>query len=213
MFNCLKQPAICHSHLAGLCILQTTCNLLHTSNPFHWQYRLTSEDRWNDFCAFSAASLEKSFCDPSIDNTVVKTDSGPFEIRFSYDERNLCFHGKKSITPIFVRRLSTKSSALEEVETQFLTQWKWYWEKSQNHWEEYEQGTSSAFIEKLYLSNSPTMCFATPEFSYTLSFAQMEQQNNDEKYKTVREVRRRPKYITHQLSNCAELKYVFVRYH
>lgn len=40
-----------------------------------------------------------------------------------------------------VRRLSTKSSVLAEDNENggsiYLTQWKWYWEKTHNVWEEY----------------------------------------------------------------------------
>lgn len=51
-------------------------------------------------------------------------------------------------------------------------------------------------IERSYLAGKATHTFTTGEFSYNIHFQEMVQENLDQRYRTKREIRRRPKQIT-----------------
>lgn len=51
-------------------------------------------------------------------------------------------------------------------------------------------------IEWSYLAGKATHTFTISQFSYNIDFKQMVQENLDQRHRTKREIRRRPKQIT-----------------
>ncbi|RXN24729.1 poly [ADP-ribose] polymerase 12-like isoform X1 [Labeo rohita] len=104
-----------------------------------------------------------------------------------------------------VRRLSTASSVTKPPHFILTTEWIWYWRNDKGGWTEYGKGedpklvasVTSEDLEKHYLADSEKeISFTSQNHQYILKFKEMCQQNP--KFKTERDIRRRPRFISAQ---------------
>ncbi|RXN00206.1 Poly [ADP-ribose] polymerase 12 [Acipenser ruthenus] len=112
--------------------------------------------------------IEKAYCDP--ENT---TSNGSPPVNFL----------TMTLGSAKVRRLSTASSVTKPPHFILTTEWVWYWKDQCGVWIEYGK-------QLMFLS----MNFATFECSNCFCLLDMYQKNL--KYKTKREVRRRPRFVS-----------------
>nr|XP_023963553.1 protein mono-ADP-ribosyltransferase PARP12 [Chrysemys picta bellii] len=179
---------ICLYYIRKSCSFQDKCIRVHFNLPYRWQ--ILEGALWKDLKDME--KIEKAYCDPS--NT-----------RFSYSGlqyisfRNMTYGSAK------VRRLSTASSVTKPPHFILTTDWLWYWKDEYGVWREY--GTEddkhdastvcSSDLEHAYLAKvSPTLQFKAGRHEYELNFKAMNQRNL--RYKTQREVCRRPKFLSPQ---------------
>ena len=106
--------------------------------PYLWQYKDANDTSWTNYDKQSNENIEKAFCDPSKSRSG-HTDDLKLEVWF---HQIPLIHEKHFANGFTLhRRLSTRSSVTVDDSTKIhLTHWKWYWEKSNNVWEEYMIG-------------------------------------------------------------------------
>uniref|UniRef100_A0A8C5PMB7 CCCH-type zinc finger antiviral protein n=1 Tax=Leptobrachium leishanense TaxID=445787 RepID=A0A8C5PMB7_9ANUR len=176
------------------CVLLGNCSKIHYHLPYRWQ--VSSGTEWKDL--------------PDMENT-----EKAYNVNLALTV--LCIIGSRGhitfITSQSVRRLCTLSSVLKPEEFVLTTEWLWYWRDEQGAWNQYGKDTTmvsasitSADLETIYLPNpSSTIPFNAGQQQYEINFELMTQMNIT--YKTQREVRRRPKFLSQQdvtnLKGCA----------
>ncbi|CAL8358181.1 unnamed protein product [Lota lota] len=166
---------ICLYFLRQHCSFNEKCVRVHYQLPYRWQVKDGDSLSWIDMP--NMENIEKAYCDPK--NTVKHLGET-------------------------VRRLSTVSSVSKPLNFILTTEWLWYWEEDDGSWVEYGQdqdGGSTASVksetlERVYLSETEVDCFSAGRHNYTINFKEMYQQNV--KYGTQREVRRRPRFVSTQ---------------
>ncbi|CAL8262995.1 unnamed protein product [Merluccius merluccius] len=169
---------ICLYFLRQHCSFKEKCVRVHYQLPYRWQVQGSDSLNWIDL--LNMENTEKAYCDPK--NTV-------------------------KLLGETVRRLSTVSSVSKPNFFILTTDWLWYWQDEDGSWVEYghnkegESGGSPASVnsetlERVYLSEKETEGFSAGNQQYIINFKEMYQQNV--KYKTRREVRRRPRFVSAQ---------------
>ncbi|CAL8322752.1 unnamed protein product [Gadus morhua 'NCC'] len=169
---------ICLFFLRQDCSFKDKCVRMHYQLPYRWQFQDSVSLSWIDMP--NMETMEKAYCDPC-DNTV-KNLGGT------------------------VRRLSTASS-VSKPNFILTTDWLWYWQVEIGSWEEYGQdkvgddggstaSVNSVSLERTYLSEIEEESFSAGGQKYTINFKEMQQQNLH--YRTKREVRRRPRFVSTQ---------------
>ena len=150
-FDWLKEAALCVDFLNDDCALNEKCILLHNlyKTPYLWQHKNIAGTSWINFEKDTNENIEQAFCDPS------KTKSGSnnpqFQINFKQVSKINKTHFTNGRFPVLFRRLSTRSSVINnKFAKPGVTHWKWYWEKSQNIWEEYKIWVRFFFIFFLF---------------------------------------------------------------
>ncbi|XP_070561481.1 protein mono-ADP-ribosyltransferase PARP12-like [Ptychodera flava] len=195
------QTIICIHHISGRCSYGNRCVKHHFDKPFMWQ-KLGSDGKWVNFDDKRNDIYEQQYCDVNVEKcdgfkAGVKNKVIDFE---QMVDINLQV-GKVSK----LRRLTTITSVKARQHEKLATEWLWYWKDESQQWHQYGDqgglgqtaGITSTDIELSYQDfiekgTSNSMQFSAGGQNYTLYFAYMYQQNNQ--YKTKRDVRRRPKY-------------------
>ncbi|KAG8012473.1 Poly [ADP-ribose] polymerase 12 [Nibea albiflora] len=182
------------------------CARVHWHLPYRWQVLDSDGVTWKDMPDME--DIEKAYCDPRHDTSSTGPTSAhlrAFQISVfskSVDFRTMTYAGSP------VRRLSTVSSVSKPPHFILTTQWLWYWKDDMGTWVEFGQGDGDAHasvtsptLENVYLADRDTeVPFGAGKQQYILHFKgalgtpQMYQENV--KYKTRREVRRRPRFVS-----------------
>lgn len=146
-FDWMKEAALCVNFLNDDCALNEKCILLHNlyKTPYLWQHKNIDGTSWKNFDKNANENIEQAFCDPS--KTRSNSSNPQFQIDFKQIPKTDRTHFTNSRFSVLFRRLSTRSSVIDnKVEKPGVTYWKWYWEKSQNIWEEYKGWVGFFFI-------------------------------------------------------------------
>ena len=115
------------------------CTLKHNpyNTPYLWQYKGSSETSWTNYDEKSNEIIERSFCNPS-EIRSGHTNDPRLEVLFQQVPHETYFTNGFSM---LCRRLSTCSSVAGDKDKKLgATNWKWYWQKSEDVWEEYKTG-------------------------------------------------------------------------
>lgn len=202
---------ICLFFIRRHCSFKDKCVRVHWHLPYRWQVLDSDGVTWKDLV--NMEDIEKAYCDPAHDTSctdqptptsgIVRllsyASSTPSTVQ-SVDFMKMTYGGSP------VRRLSTASSVSKPPHFILTTQWLWYWKEDGEKWLEYGQGdghtsVTSQTLENVYLADRDTeIPFKEGKQQYVLHFKdatgtkQMYQENV--KYKTKREVRRRPRFVS-----------------
>ncbi|XP_041111301.1 protein mono-ADP-ribosyltransferase PARP12-like isoform X3 [Polyodon spathula] len=167
-------------------LLPDKCLRVHFHLPYKWE--VLNGTTWTDLPDME--EIEKAFCNPA--NT---TSTGSLAVDFL----------TMQCGSVSVRRLSTVSSVTKPTHFILTTEWAWYWRNEHGKWVEYgnQMSTlnasciSSEALEKAFLADgSGVLAFSVEQHQYIVNFKDMCQQNC--KYQTQREVRRRPRFVSAQ---------------
>ncbi|XP_017274370.1 protein mono-ADP-ribosyltransferase PARP12 [Kryptolebias marmoratus] len=203
-----ERKEICLYNIRTHCSFKEKCARVHWHLPYKWEV-LDTGTTWKDIPDME--DIEKAFCDPSCDTSCMDQQSPVLSIfnnlRSALNLRQYVNFKTMTYGGSPVRRLSTASSVLHPPHFILTTQWVWYWKEDNGSWLEYGQGegitVTSQTLEKLYLEDNVTQTpFQAGKHQYILHFKdaagaqQMYQQNIQ--YKTKREVRRRPRFVSVQ---------------
>ncbi|TNN57538.1 Poly [ADP-ribose] polymerase 12 [Liparis tanakae] len=189
------------------------CARVHWHLPFRWQVLDGDGVTWKDLSKME--NIEKAYCDPGNDTSrnaplsvamvvlrvmsFLRCESPP-----CVDFMTMTYGGSP------VRRLSTVSSILAPPNFILTTQWLWYWKDDSGIWPEFGQSdgsvptsVTSQTLENVYLADRDgEILFGAGKHQYVLDLKgaagtqPMIQMNV--KYKTKREVRRRPHFVSSQ---------------
>ncbi|KAG7522867.1 poly [ADP-ribose] polymerase 12 [Solea senegalensis] len=205
---------ICLFFIRGHCSFKDKCVRVHRNLPYSWQVLDTDGVTWKDLP--NMEDIEKAYCDPANGThcTAQQSVSGIFSfLRLqgsvpagldSVDFMTMKYKGSP------VRRLSTASAVSKPPYFIHTTQWLWHWKDEGGKWQEFGQGqvdtaasVTSETLENIYLANRDApLPFSAGSQQYVLHFnggpgtPPMYQENL--KYKTKREVRRRPCFVSEQ---------------
>ncbi|KAK1888404.1 Protein mono-ADP-ribosyltransferase PARP12 [Dissostichus eleginoides] len=208
-----ERDEICLFFIRRHCSFKEKCARVHWPWPYRWQVLDRDGVTWKDLPDME--DMEKAYCDPGQDTSCIEPTAAPLGIlRFlsltssappaglSVDFMTMTYGGSP------VRRLSTASSVSKPPHFLLTTQWLWYWKDESGKWLEYGQGdgdrtasVTSQTLENVYLADRDTeIPFGAGNHQYILHFksalgAQEIYQQNV-KFKTKREVRRRPVFVS-----------------
>ncbi|CAB1313601.1 unnamed protein product [Coregonus sp. 'balchen'] len=161
---------ICLFFIRRHCSFKEKCVRIHYHLPYKWQILEGDGVTWRDL--------------PNVEEI----------------ERAYCIPGKDTRSP--VRRLSTVSSVTKPPHFILTTEWLWYWADELGQWIEYGQeekvaSVTSQTLENVYQADSVSeIPFGSGRHQYILYFKEMYQENI--RFKTKREVRRRPCFLSGQ---------------
>nr|XP_046249220.1 protein mono-ADP-ribosyltransferase PARP12-like [Scatophagus argus] len=200
---------ICLFFIRRHCSFKEKCARVHWHLPYRWQVLDSDGVTWKDLP--NMEDIEKAYCDPEHDKDCMATigtpgflsiqSSSPSLVQ-SVDFMAMTFRGSP------VSRLSTASSVSKPPHFILTTEWLWYWKDDSGKWLEFGKSDgdtpasiTSQTLENVYLADRDTeIPFGAGKQQYILYFKgapgtqQMYQQNV--KYKTKREVRRRPRFVS-----------------
>ncbi|XP_072241538.1 protein mono-ADP-ribosyltransferase PARP12 isoform X1 [Leuresthes tenuis] len=207
----VEKNEICLFFIRRHCSFKEKCARVHWHLPYRWQVLEKDGQTWKDLP--SMEDIEKAYCDPACDTSCMDQPSATLgllrhltlqssasSVDQHVDFKTMTYGGSP------VRRLSTASTVSKPPHFILTTQWTWYWKDGSGLWLEYGQGdgdstVTSQTLENLYLADRDTeIPFGAGKQQYVLHFKdatgtqQMYQQNV--KYKTKREVRRRPRFVS-----------------
>uniref|UniRef100_A0A3B5LM53 Uncharacterized protein n=1 Tax=Xiphophorus couchianus TaxID=32473 RepID=A0A3B5LM53_9TELE len=181
-----ERNEICLYNIRKSCSFKEKCVRVHWNLPYKWEVLHRDGVTWKDLPCME--EIEKAYSDPTCNS--------------SWDPL------LSTLGILSIRRLSTASSVLHPPHFILTTQWIWYWKEDNGLWIEYGQGggdttVTSETLEKMYLADKDAeITFQAGKHQYTLHFKgdegsqTMFQQNL--KYKTKREIRRRPRFVSPQ---------------
>uniref|UniRef100_A0A7N6AK97 Poly (ADP-ribose) polymerase family, member 12a n=1 Tax=Anabas testudineus TaxID=64144 RepID=A0A7N6AK97_ANATE len=186
---------ICLYFIRMHCSFKDKCARVHWHLPYRWQVLDSDGVTWKDLQ--NMEDIEKAYCDPQHDTSSLH----PSTVQ-SVDFMTMTYGGSS------VRRLSTASSVSKPPHYILTTQWLWYWKDENGKWLEYGRGdgdtpasVTSQTLENVYQADrDAAIPFSAGKQQYILNFKgetktlPMYQQNV--KYKTIREVRRRPLFVS-----------------
>uniref|UniRef100_A0A3B5LV01 Uncharacterized protein n=1 Tax=Xiphophorus couchianus TaxID=32473 RepID=A0A3B5LV01_9TELE len=196
-----ERNEICLYNIRKSCSFKEKCVRVHWNLPYKWEVLHRDGVTWKDLPCME--EIEKAYSDPTCNSSwdpLLSTSAS--NIKQHVDFKTMTY--KESP----VRRLSTASSVLHPPHFILTTQWIWYWKEDNGLWIEYGQGggdttVTSETLEKMYLADKDAeITFQAGKHQYTLHFKgdegsqTMFQQNL--KYKTKREIRRRPRFVSPQ---------------
>ncbi|KAI4903310.1 hypothetical protein NFI96_031847 [Prochilodus magdalenae] len=179
---------ICLFFVRKGCSFKEKCVRVHHNLPFKWEILNKDGVTWIQLP--NEEHIERAYCNPANDISPV-----PMSVNFI----SMTCGGSP------VRRLSTASSVTKPPHFILTTLWLWYWKDDQGVWTEYGQGenakslssVTSKTLENLYLAEIENeIPFSVGKQDYVLCLKDMYQQNI--KYKTKRDVRRRPQFVSLQ---------------
>ncbi|KAF0041398.1 hypothetical protein F2P81_007296 [Scophthalmus maximus] len=206
------QNEICLFFIRRHCSFKDTCVRVHWHLPYRWQVLDGDGVTWKDLPDME--DIEKAYCDPANDTSCTTQGSPNPGILSFFKFQSSVSHVSKAAdfktmryggSP--VRRLSTAASVSKPPHFILTTEWLWYWKDDTGMWLEFGQGdgdtpasVTSQTLENVYLADRDTeIPFGAGAHQYVLHFKgepgmQMYQENL--KYKTKREVRRRPRFVS-----------------
>lgn len=204
---------ICLFFIRRHCSFKEKCARVHWHLPYRWQVLDGDGVTWKDLP--NMEDIEKAYCDPQHDTSCVDPPlptGGIFRYLSFQSSASLTVQSVDFMAMTYggspVRRLSTASSVSKPPHFILTTEWLWYWKDDDRKWLEFGQGDSdtpasvtSQTLENVYQADRETeISFGAGKQQYILHFKsapgsqQMYQQNV--KYKTKREVRRRPRFVS-----------------
>lgn len=211
-----ERNEICLYFIRRHCSFKDKCARVHWHLPYRWQVLHSDGVTWKDLPDME--NIEKAYCDPQHDTDATDQSSPNLGIFLQFltlqssappvgqsvDFMKMTSGGSQ------VRRLSTASSVSKPPHFILTTEWLWYWKDNSGIWEEFGKGdddtlacVTSQTLENVYLADRDTeISFSAGNHQYILHFkggqgtGQMYQENI--KYKTQREVRRRPRFVSAQ---------------
>ncbi|XP_030281693.1 protein mono-ADP-ribosyltransferase PARP12 isoform X1 [Sparus aurata] len=208
---------ICLFFIRRHCSFKDKCARVHWHLPYRWQVLDSDGVTWKDLP--NMEDIEKAYCDPGSDRNCkdqpspttalgifrfLSLQSSASPVEPSVDFTSMTYGGAQ------VRRLSTSSSVSKPPHYILTTEWIWYWKDESGIWLEFGHGAgdtpasvTSQTLENVYLADRDTeIPFSAGKQQYILHFKgapgtqQMFQENI--RYKTRREVRRRPRFVSAQ---------------
>ncbi|XP_034542085.1 protein mono-ADP-ribosyltransferase PARP12-like [Notolabrus celidotus] len=202
---------ICLFSIRKGCKYKEKCARVHCHLPYRWQVLDSDGVTWKDLTDMEG--IEKAYCDPGHDTSCIDQPTTTWGILKLLSLQSKTSPKEPSVdfmtmthTGSTVRRLSTASSVSKPPHFILTTEWLWYWKDENEEWSEFGQdgaSVTSDSLESVYLADSDTQVpFDAGHHQYILHFKgepgvhQMYQQNV--KYKTKREVRRRPRFVSAQ---------------
>ncbi|XP_037111351.1 protein mono-ADP-ribosyltransferase PARP12 isoform X1 [Syngnathus acus] len=204
---------ICLYFIKKFCAYKEKCVRVHWSLPYRWQVLDKDGLTWKDLTDME--EIEKAYCDPAKDSS---SAGQPLSLTGFIRLKIFDFAGQSQASEVDftsmtcngspVRRLSTASSVMKARHFILTTQWLWYWQEDIGKWHEFGQSQvnmptalTSEALENAYLVDQKTQIpFTMGKHQYELYFKNeagtplMYQQNI--KYSTKREVRRRPRFVS-----------------
>ncbi|KAJ8389987.1 hypothetical protein AAFF_G00111480 [Aldrovandia affinis] len=175
---------ICLFFILRHCSFKEKCIRVHYHLPYRWQK--SDGTAWKDLPDME--DVEQAYCNPA--NNKSKGIS-------HVDFLTMSSGASK------VRRLSTASSVSKPPHFILATDWLWYWKSHQREWSEFgseaveKASITSKTLENIYLADTDSeITYSAGQQHYVVNFKDMFQQNI--KYKTKREVRRRPRFVSGQ---------------
>ncbi|XP_076027749.1 protein mono-ADP-ribosyltransferase PARP12-like [Genypterus blacodes] len=210
---------ICLFFIRRHCSFKEKCVRVHCHLPYKWQVLKRDGVTWKDLP--NNEDIEQAYCDPGEDMSCANQPASISAIRTMLSLLSTTAPPVQptAVDPVDflkmtcrgseVRRLSTASSVSKPPHFMLTTKWLWYWKDDSGIWVEYgkQGGTdsspsiSSPTLENVYLADRETQIpFTAGKQQYILFFIgkagqqQMYQQNV--KYNTKREVRRRPRFVS-----------------
>ncbi|KAK2841992.1 hypothetical protein Q5P01_012192 [Channa striata] len=204
---------ICLYFIRMHCSFKEKCARVHWHLPYRWEILDGDGKTWKDLD--NMEDIEKAYCDPEHKTSCTDPpapNSGLLSL-FGFqssaspvgqfvDFTTMTYKGSP------VRRLSTASSVSKPPHYILTTQWLWYWKDERGNWIEYGQGgtdspasVTSQTLENVYLADKDrTIPFSAGKQQYVLHFkgepGSQEMYQENVKYKTKREVRRRPRFVS-----------------
>uniref|UniRef100_A0A671S5R7 Poly (ADP-ribose) polymerase family, member 12a n=1 Tax=Sinocyclocheilus anshuiensis TaxID=1608454 RepID=A0A671S5R7_9TELE len=169
------------------------CVRFHHHLPYKWQILQKDGIMWGDLT--NEEEIEKAYCSPANVLCITESSTGHQVVDFM----------SMTCGVSDVRRLSTASSVTKPPHFILTTEWIWYWRNDKGGWTQYGKGedpklvasVTSEDLEKHYLADSEKeISYTSQNHQYALKFKEMCQQNL--KYKTERDVRRRPRFVSAQ---------------
>lgn len=164
------------------------CKFHHKQFPYQWQYKISSENDWQDFVTSTNEKLEEKYCHLT-DEIHIPGENGFMRYNFEkMDFSSLKTEGK-------LRRLSTAPSVLYP-NNKWNTVWVWYWKNDNECWIKYDENNSeypvsSEEIENKYLHDREQQFhFIHEGRTYFIDFKEMFQTNGEK-----RAVIRRPLFF------------------
>ncbi|KAM4619504.1 protein mono-ADP-ribosyltransferase PARP12-like isoform 1-T1 [Polymixia lowei] len=203
---------ICLYFIRRHCGFKEKCVRVHYHLPYKWQVLDSDGVNWKDLP--NMEDIEKAYCDPRQDTSSTDKPSSLSAtfmlLRLMSSQPSSTSSDDKSVNFLTmtcggspVRRLSTASSVSKPPHFILTTEWLWYWKDDDGRWVEYGReadgekltSVSSQTLENVFLAERETeIHFSAVKHKYILCFKEMRQQNV--KYKTEREVRRRPCFVS-----------------
>ncbi|CAM4580876.1 unnamed protein product [Leuciscus chuanchicus] len=183
---------ICLFFIRNGCSFKDKCARFHHPLPYKWQILQKDGTTWGDL--LNEEEVEKAYCSPANVLCITQSSSGHHQV---VDFMSMTCGVSE------VRRLSTASSVTKPPHFILTTEWIWFWRNDKGGWTEYGKGEDSKLVasitsedlEKHYLADSEKeISFTSENHQYILKLKEMCQQNL--KYKTVRDVRRRPRFVS-----------------
>ncbi|XP_053742414.1 protein mono-ADP-ribosyltransferase PARP12 [Synchiropus splendidus] len=201
-----EKTDICLYFIRKNCSYKEKCVRMHWHLPYRWQVMDADGGSWKDLS--NMEEIEKAYCDPKHDTSSCESPSSITQFMRLLAISNPGVQSVDFISMTFlgspVRRLSTASSASKPPHFVLTTEWVWYWEDDSGSWLEYGQsaeGTpttvTSETLENLYLTDRESAVpFSTSRYSYVLHFKASPMCQENLRFKTRREVRRRPRFVS-----------------
>ncbi|XP_039988368.1 protein mono-ADP-ribosyltransferase PARP12 isoform X2 [Xiphias gladius] len=208
--NDADRNEICLFFIRRHCSFKEKCVRVHWHLPYKWEVLDSDGVTWKNLP--NMEDLEKAYCDPGHDTSSM-TEPSPTSGIVSFFQSLLSpkVQAVDFMTMTYagspVRRLSTASSVSKPPHFILTTQWLWYWKDNNGKWLEFGQGddtpasVTSETLDNVYQADREAeINFSAGGQLYILHFRgelgtqQMYQENL--KYKTKREVRRRPRFVS-----------------
>ncbi|XP_019962062.2 protein mono-ADP-ribosyltransferase PARP12 [Paralichthys olivaceus] len=203
-----ERNEICLFFIRRHCSFKGKCVRIHWHLPYKWQVLDRDGKTWKDLP--NMEDIEEAYCDPGQDasSTTQELSSGIFSLMGLRSSLSTVVRGVDFMRMTYegspVRRLSTASSVSKPPHFILTTRWLWYWKDEKGIWLEYGQGDQQASVtsetlENLYLAEGDTeIPFSAGNQHYVLHLGKPLMYQENLKYKTKREVRRRPCFVSAQ---------------
>ncbi|MBN3318970.1 PAR12 polymerase, partial [Atractosteus spatula] len=219
--QCLRTSNLAPVYSSYLTLLNNKCVRVHYHLPYKWEILDSDGTTWKNLP--NMEEIEKAYCNPENSTSSQPTVKSLFSLSscfLSPSPLSCHFRSVLSVSsspcslsvnfltmtcgPAEVRRLSTASSVTKPPHVILTTEWVWYWKNEFGKWVEYGcsdkqvvSTVTSKTLENVYLAGTESnFPFSVGNHDYILFFKDMYQQN--QKYKTKREVRRRPRLVSVQ---------------
>ncbi|KAF7667404.1 hypothetical protein LDENG_00063480 [Lucifuga dentata] len=203
---------ICLYFILRHCSFKEKCVRVHYHLPYKWQVLHNDGVTWKDLP--NSEDIERAYCDPQQVTSCTDQPASTSGIFTFLSQQSSADPNVQSVDFLTmtckgspVRRLSTASSVSKPPHYILTTEWLWYWKDNSGKWVEYGQeekaSITSKTLENVYLADGDAeIPFSAGPQKYILFFKndagtqQIYQQNVN--YKTKREVRRRPRFVSAQ---------------
>ncbi|XP_078689237.1 protein mono-ADP-ribosyltransferase PARP12-like [Branchiostoma floridae x Branchiostoma belcheri] len=163
-----KGTEICTFNLRNRCSFADTCHNWHCAMPYQWQCRPAGDESWKDFGSDVNIKIEKQFCDVANgDVCLTGSNNKPLNVRTG-GSRTPTMYDMRALLPPTLQNSGADRG---------------------------QSSLSSQDIEERYQDQPDAeLSFSTQHHQYVLRLRDMQQENVV--YKTRRDVRRRPRFVS-----------------